>query len=114
MKEVLHVLTVVLAAFLLAWGGAADRGGTAPELAAWTISQANGSYDTAQKRGAKLSADVESGASADGAGEPVVLPDLARSDHGTNRDAEVWPSNHWVSDASAKWSLPPATGPPFS
>ena len=51
MKEVPHILTAVLAALLLALGGAADRAGTAPDLAAWTISQATGSYDTAQQRG---------------------------------------------------------------
>lgn len=114
MKEVLHILTAVLAALLLALGGAADRAGTAPDLAAWTISQATGSYDTAQQRGAELSAEIEPGASADGPGEPIILPDLARRKHGTNRDTGVWPSNHWASDARAKWSLPPATGPPFS
>lgn len=114
MKEVLHILTAILAALLLALGGATDRDGTAPDLAAWTISQATGSYDTAQKRGAELSADVESGASADGPGEPVILPDFTCREHGANRDAGVWQSNHSVSDARAKWSLPPATAPPFS
>lgn len=114
MKEVLHVLSAVLAALLLVSGSAADRDGTAPDLSAWTISQATGSYDTAQKRGAELSADIEPGASADGPGDPVVLPDFARREHGTNRDIGVWRSNLWVSDALAKWSLPPATGPPFS
>lgn len=108
----LHVLTAVLAVFLLAWGGAADRDGTAPRLAAWTNSQTTGSYDIAQKRGAALSADIEPGASADGPGEPVVLPDLARRDHAINRRAEVWPASHRVSDGPARWSLPPATGPP--
>lgn len=114
MKEVLHILAAVLAALLLVSGTAAYRDGTSLDLSAWTISQATGSYDTAQKRGAELSADSEPGASADGPGEPIILPNLARRKHGTNRDTGVWPSNHWTSDARAKWSLPPATGPPSS
>lgn len=114
MKEVLHILTAVLAALLLVSGSAADRDGTALDLSAWTISQATGCYDTAQQRGAELSADSKPGASADGPGEPVILLDFARCEHGTNRDTEVWRLIHWISDAPAKWSLPPATGPPSS
>ena len=114
MKLIFHILTAVLAAVLHSQGAGADRGGTTRDLTSWTISQATGSYDATQKRGAELSADIESGASADGPGEPVILLDFARCEHGTNRDTEVWRLIHWISDAPAKWSLPPATGPPSS
>lgn len=114
MKEVLHILTAVLAALLLALGGAASRDGTVPDLTAWTISQATSSYDTAQKRGAEISEDSEPGASADGPGGPFALPATARRAHVAERDAEVGRSEHRICNAAANWPLPPATGPPFS
>ena len=109
----MHVLTAVLAVFLLTLGGASDRSRTTSDLALWTVSQATGSCDKGSKRRVGLPADIEPGASASGPGEPVVLPDLARRDHATNRDAEVWPLHQWASDGAASWVLPPATGPPF-
>ena len=114
MKEVLHILTAVLAALLLVSGTAAYRDGTSLVLSAWTISQATGSYDTAQKRDAELSADSEPGASADGPGGPFALPATARRAHVAERDAEVGRSEHRICNAAANWPLPPATGPPFS
>ena len=114
MKDVLHILTAVLAPFLLALEGAADRDGTAPNLAASTISQTTGCYDTGPGRGAKLSADTELGASADGPDGPCGVPALVRQAHAWERNEEVRQSYHRMADAPAEWSLPPPTGPPFS
>ena len=81
MKLIFHILTVVLAALLHSQSAPADRGGTARDSTEWTISQTTGCYDTGPRRGAKLSADTELGASADGPDGPCGLPALVRQAH---------------------------------
>jgi hypothetical protein len=80
-KLIFHILTAVLAALLHSQSAPADRGGTARDLTAWTISQTTGCYDTGPRRGAELSADTELGASADGPDGPCGLPALVRQAH---------------------------------
>lgn len=114
MKLIFHFLTAVLATLLHSQGAAADRGGTARNLTAWTISQTTGCYDTGRARGAELSADTELGASADEPSGPCGVPALVRQAHAWECDEEVRQSYHRMADAPAKWSLPPPTGPPSS
>ena len=114
MKLIFHILTAVLAALLHSQSAPADRGGTARDLTAWTISQTTGCYDTGPRRGAELSADTELGASADGPDGPREVPASVRQVHAWERDEEIRQSYHRMADAPAKWSLPPPTGPPSS
>lgn len=114
MKLIFHILTAVLAALLHSQSAPADRGGTARDLTAWTISQTTGCYDTGPRRGAELSADTELGASADGPDGPCGVPASVRQVHAWERDEEIRQSYHRMADAPAKWSLPPPTGPPSS
>ena len=114
MKLIFHIVTAVFAAFLHSQGAAADRGDTARDSTAWTISQATACYDTGPGRGAELSADTELGASADGPAGPRGVLALVRQAHAWERNEEVRQSYHRMADAPAEWSLPPPTGPPFS
>lgn len=114
MKLIFHILTAVFAALLHSQGAAADRGSTARDLTALTISQTPGCCDAGSGRGAELSTDTELGASVDGPDGPCGLPALVRQAHAWERYEEVRQSYHRMADAPAKWSRPPPTGPPSS